>query len=130
VLASFDLSDAICLISGLDAIGVRHLSIALRTMESLGVARERLRVVVNRADSKVDLTPDDIERLLGVRVDAKIPSSALVARSINHGRLLWVEERRSEVAKSIEAFADRLIGQLTPELAVRSVGKHRRWKKG
>jgi pilus assembly protein CpaE len=130
VLASFDLSDAICLISGLDAIGVRHLSIALRTMESLGVARERLRIVVNRADSKVDLTPDDIERLLGVRVDAKVPSSALVARSINHGRLLWVEERRSAVAKSIEVFADRLIGQFTPESAVRSAGKHRRWKKG
>ena len=130
VLASFDLSDAICVITGLDAIGVRHLSIALRTMQNLGVARERLRVVVNRADSKVDLTPEDIERLLGVQVDAKIPSSALVAKSINHGRLLWVEERRSDVAKGIETFADRLIEQLTPEVAVRSGGKQRRWRKG
>jgi pilus assembly protein CpaE len=130
VLASFDLSDAICLISGLDAIGVRHLSIALRTMESIGVSKDRLRVVMNRADSKVDLTPDDVERLLAIRVDGKIPSSALVARSINHGKLLWVEERRSDVAKGIEAFADRLIGQLTPKLAESSAGKQRRWKKG
>jgi hypothetical protein len=53
-----------------------------------------------------------------------------VAKSINHGRLLWVEERRSDVAKGIETFADRLIEQLTPEVAVRSGGKQRRWRKG
>jgi len=130
VLSSFDLSDAICLISGLDAIGVRHLSIALRTMENLGVPSERLRIVVNRADSKVDLTTADIERLIGVRIDGKIPSSAMVARSINHGRLLWFEERRSDVAKGIEAFADRLIEQLTPEVAVQASGRRRRRRKG
>jgi hypothetical protein len=75
VLAALDLSDAICLVTGLDAIGVRHMSIAIQTLQNLGVGRERLHFVVNRADSKVDLTIQDIERLLEIHVDSRISES-------------------------------------------------------
>ena len=61
VLATFDLADDECLITGLDVIGVRHLSLAMATLQDLGVPKERLRVVLNRADSKVELVPADIE---------------------------------------------------------------------
>ena len=125
VLAALDLSDAICLVTGLDAIGVRHMSIAMQTLQNLGVGRDRLHFVVNRADSKVDLTIQDIERLLQIRVDSRIPSSPLVPRSINQGKLLWFDKRRSDVSKGVEAFADRLMAKLTPE-AVRTNGARRR----
>jgi pilus assembly protein CpaE len=113
VLAAFDASDVVCFITGLDVIGVRHLSLGLQTLETLGVPSDRYRVVLNRADSKVDLTPTEIERILGIRVDARIPSSALVPRSINHGRLLWFESPRSDVAKSIRDFAGALCRQFS-----------------
>jgi pilus assembly protein CpaE len=82
--------------------------------------------VVNRADSKVDLTIRDIERLLEIHVDSRIPSSPLVPRSINQGRLLWFDKRRSDVAKGVEALADRLVAKLTPESVVPTNGAHRR----
>ena len=126
VLAALDLSDAICLVTGLDAIGVRHMSIAIQTLQNLGVGRERLHFVVNRADSKVDLTIQDIERLLEIHVDSRIPSSPLVPRSINQGRLLWFDKRRSDVAKGVEALADRLMAKLTPQAVVPTNGAHRR----
>ena len=126
VLAALDLSDAICLVTGLDAIGVRHMSIAMQTLQNLGVGRDRLHFVVNRADSKVDLTIQDIERLLEIRVDSRIPSSPLVPRSINQGKLLWFDKRRSDVSKGVEAFADRLMAKLTPEPVVPTNGARRR----
>jgi len=128
VLAALDLSDAVCLVTTLDAIGVRHLSIAMQTLQSLGIPRNRLRFVVNGANSKVDLRVEDIERLIGVRMDGRIPSSPLVPRSINRGRLLWSDQRRSEVAKGVEAFADQLRATLTPELV--AANGHRRWRRG
>jgi pilus assembly protein CpaE len=128
VLAALDLSDVICLVSGLDAIGVRHMSIAMHTLQNLGVPRDRLRFVVNRADSKVDLTIEDIERLVGIRVDGRIPSSPLVAQSINRGRLLWLDQRRSDVAKGIQVFADRLRSAIAPEQVVPT--KRRVWARG
>jgi pilus assembly protein CpaE len=111
VLAAFDSSDLICVVSGLDVIGVRHMSLAMQTLESLGVPRERLRVILNRADSKVDLSPEDIERVLRLRVDVRIPSSALVPRSINRSKLLVFDEPRSPVAKSINAYAKVILAQ-------------------
>lgn len=111
VLAAFDASDVVCFITGLDVIGVRHLSLGIQTLETLGIPRERYRVVLNRADSKVDLTAAEIERILGIKVDARIPSSPLVPRSINHGRLVWFDSPRSDVAKSITQFAEALCRQ-------------------
>jgi pilus assembly protein CpaE len=131
VLAAFDLADTICLVSGLDAIGIRHLSLGMRTLDELGVPRSRLRVILNRADSKVDLTPDDVERLLSLKVDARIPSSQLVPRSINRAKLVWFEERRSDVAKAIESFADRLASEVMPEPNGQTNGTKRPfWKRG
>jgi pilus assembly protein CpaE len=115
VLATLEVSDIIILVAGLDVIGVRHMSLGVQTLESLGIPRDRFRIALNRADSKVDLKPDEIQRLLGLRIDARIPSSAAVPRSINHGKLLFVDDPRSDVARSIAAFADVLFVQLTPD---------------
>jgi pilus assembly protein CpaE len=111
VLSAFDLSDVICLVTGLDVIGVRHLSLGMQTLENLGVSRERFRIVLNRADSKVELAPSDIERVLRIKVDARIPSSALVPKSINRTRLLWLDQPRSTVAKSIGNLADKILAE-------------------
>jgi hypothetical protein len=48
-----------------------------------------------------------------------------VPRSINQGKLLWFDKRRSDVSKGVEAFADRLMAKLTPE-AVPTNGARRR----
>jgi pilus assembly protein CpaE len=112
VLSVFDMSDVICLITSLDVIGVRHMSLAMQTLENLGVPRERFRVVLNRADSKVELGSREIEKILEIKVDAFIPSSSLVPRSINRGRLLMLEEPRSAVARSIAGFAEKIVSDL------------------
>lgn len=104
------------------------MSIAMHTLANLGVPRDRLRFVINRADSKVDLTVEDIERLIGIRVDGRIPSSPLVAQSINRGRLLWLDQRRSDVAKGIQVFADRLRTSVAPDQVVST--KRRLWARG
>jgi pilus assembly protein CpaE len=125
VLSALDLSDAIALVTGLDAIGVRHLSIAMQTLQNLGIRRDRLQYVVNKVDSRLSLEIQDIERLLEIRVDGRIPSSPLVPRSINRGKLLWFEKRHSDVAKGIEAFADRLMAKLAPPAVDGSPGRPR-----
>ena len=101
VLAAFDLSDEVLMIATLDVVGVRHLSLDLQTMLSLGFPPERFRLVLNRADSKVGLSPADVDRVLNVKVDTFIPSSRLVPTSLNKGRPVVLEEPRSEVSRSV-----------------------------
>jgi pilus assembly protein CpaE len=106
-LVCFDLSDHVCLVAGLDVVGVKHLSKALDTLLAIGLPRDRFRVVLNRADSKVGLDAGDVERVMKIEVDAMIPSSRLVPVSLNKGVPVVLDEPSSEVASAVRALAER-----------------------
>ena len=109
-LVCFDLSDMICLVTALDVVGVKHLSKALDTLLTIGLPRDRFRVVLNRADSKVGLDASDVERVMKIQVDAMIPSSRAVPTSLNKGRPVVIDEPNSEVSQAIHQLAVRLTG--------------------
>jgi pilus assembly protein CpaE len=129
-LVCFDLSEVICLVTSLDVVGVKHLSKGLDTLLSIGLPRERFRVVLNRADSKVGLDASDVERVMKIQVDAMIPSSRLVPTSLNKGRPVVIDEPSSDVAVAVRQLAHRFvtvgepIGE--PEAADASRGKKRK----
>jgi pilus assembly protein CpaE len=110
-LVCFDLSDAICLVTPLDVVGVKHLSKALDTLLTIGLPRERFRVVLNRADSRVGLDSTDVERVMKVEVDTMIPSSRLVPTSLNKGRPVVIDEPGSDVSTAVRHLARRLTGE-------------------
>ena len=102
------------LVSGPDVVGLKHLSMAIQTLTTLGTPRERLRVVLNRADSRVGITPTDVERIMRIKPDVLVPSSALVPTSLNHGIPVVVEEPRSGVARALENLASTLVAEARP----------------
>jgi len=108
-LATFDLSDVIFLIAGLDIVGVRHLSSALRTLLSLGVPRDRFRFILNRVDSKVGLEAGEVERAMKLKIDALIPSSRQVPISLNRGRPVYLDDAKGPIARSIDAIAEKVV---------------------
>ena len=108
-LVCFDLSELICLITSLDVVGVKHLGKALDTLLQIGLPRDRFRVVLNRADSKVGLDSSDVERVMKVQVDAMIPSSRLVPTSLNKGRPVVLDEPSSEVSVSVRQLAGKFV---------------------
>jgi pilus assembly protein CpaE len=114
-LATFDLSEAICLVAMLDVVGVKHLSKALETLLTVGVPRERFRIVLNRADSRVGLDAQDVERVMKIQVDAMIPSSRLVPTCLNKGRPVVLEVANADVSDSIFRFASRFVAPIAKE---------------
>ena len=109
-LVCFDLSDLICLVTSLDVVGVKHLGKALDTLLTIGLPRERFRIVLNRADSKVGLDASDVERVMKIQVDAMIPSSRLVPMSLNKGRPVVLDEPSSEVSVAVRQVAGKFVG--------------------
>ncbi len=109
VLVALEESDHVCLLASLDVVGIKHLSKALDTLSSIGIPQDKLHIVLNRADSKVGLDPHDVEKVLKITVDSMIPSSRLVPASLNQGHPVYLQEPPSEVAKSIDRLADRLL---------------------
>jgi pilus assembly protein CpaE len=106
MLAAIDVSDEIVLVGSMDVPSIKNLKLAISTMVQLGHPREQLRIVLNRADSKVGLRAGEVEKSLGVQIDVQIPSSRDVPLSINQGTPLAVSRPRSPVVQAIGALAD------------------------
>ena len=123
VLGAFDESDALVMLATLDVPSIKNLKLTLQTMELLHFPKNRIRVVVNRADSKVGLRLPDVEKLLSAPVDATIPSSRSVPLSVNKGSPIMLEEPKGPVAESVRRVA-ALVTE--PEPASRAKQKQRR----
>jgi pilus assembly protein CpaE len=105
VLAAFDESDWLVMLATLDVPSIKNLKLTLQTMELLHFPRGRIRVVVNRADSKVGLRMPDVEKLLSLPVDTTIPSSRSVPLSVNKGSPIMLEEPKGPVADAVRRVA-------------------------
>jgi pilus assembly protein CpaE len=123
VLGAFDESDVLVMLATLDVPSIKNLKLTLQTMELLHFPKNRIRVVVNRADSKVGLRLPDVEKLLSAPVNATIPSSRSVPLSVNKGSPIMLEEPKGPVAESIRRVA-ALVTE--PEPASRARHKQRR----
>ena len=60
VITSIDSSSDICLVGMLDSLSLKNTKLGLETLELMGYAEERTRLVLNRADSRVGITPADV----------------------------------------------------------------------
>ena len=113
VLAALDESDESVLITSMDVPSIKNLKLSLQTLELLGFGRDRIRLILNRADSKVGLRVQEVEKTLGTRIDVSIPSSREVPLSINRGTPLILEDPKSPVVASIQKLVE-IIGAGMP----------------
>lgn len=110
-LAAFDASDQLALVTTLDIPALKNLKLTLETLELLGYARERWSLVLNRADSKVGLAVDDVQKTLRTSIAAQIPSSRAVPAAINRGVTLVHDAPNHAVSVAVRDFARQLLTQ-------------------
>ncbi|MGB5756647.1 MAG: P-loop NTPase [Acidimicrobiales bacterium] len=109
VLSVIEDSDEILLVAGLDIPNIKNVKIGLSTLQMLNVPKERLHLVLNRADSKVKLNVSEVERTLGVVAAAHVPSDVVVPISVNKGSPVVISAPKSGVARAFEELAVRFL---------------------
>ncbi|MHB8842339.1 MAG: AAA family ATPase [Candidatus Aquicultor sp.] len=106
-LTALDESDLIYLIATMDMPSIKNIKLAIQTLKQLGYPSEIVKFVLNRADSKVWLEIDEVEKTLDVKAVARIPSDRVIPRSVNKGVPVVIEQPKSAVAKSIVGLAEK-----------------------
>ena len=109
VLAAFDRSDVVALLATLDIPALKNLKLTLETLELIGFPRDRLKIVLNRSDSKVGLALSEVEKTLKAPIVAQIPSSRDVPASTNRGVAIVSDEPKNPVSLAIRAFIDEYV---------------------
>ena len=106
VLALLEESDDILLISGMDIPNIKNVKLGLQTLRLLNIPVSKLKLVLNRANSKVKLDVGEVERTLQIKADSLVPSDIIVPQSVNKGVPAVLDAPRSGVSKSMEQLAE------------------------
>jgi pilus assembly protein CpaE len=105
VIASIDVSTYVCVVGMLDALSLKNTRLGIETLELMGYESERIRIVLNRANTSVGITRNDVVSILGRTPDILVPSHRDIARSVNEGVPLVLSQKRSEASRAFEALA-------------------------
>jgi len=109
-------ADQVITVVDMDLPSVKNAKVVLDSLRQLGFDMDRIRLVVNRSNSKARLDVDELERSLGLRVGGSIPSDRLVPQSVNEGIPVLALSPRSKVARAFHALAESLDPEATREL--------------
>ena len=106
VLGLIEASDDVLLVAGMDIPNIKNVKIGLQTLRLLNIPLSKLKLILNRANSKVKLDVGEVERTLGIKADILVPSDVVVPQSVNRGTPVVLDAPKSGVAKSLEGLAD------------------------
>jgi len=123
VLTAMDVSSQLVLLTTPDVTALKSLRVTLDMLDMLSYPRQIRSVVVNRADSKVGLSIDHVQKVVRCEIAAQVPSSRAVPISVNKGVPVALDSPGHPVSQAVAKFAQQRL--LAPSTARRSEGRVR-----
>jgi pilus assembly protein CpaE len=109
MLATLDRTDELLLVCGLEVPTIKNVRLSLQTLELLSFPPNRIRVVLNRANSNVGLKRSEVEAALEAKVAFEMPSDRAVPVSVNRGQPAVISEPGSDFARAIKEMAATIV---------------------
>ncbi|HEX5469068.1 MAG TPA: AAA family ATPase [Gaiellaceae bacterium] len=108
MLATLDRTDELLLVCGLDVPTLKNVRLSLQTLELLAFPQNRIRLVLNRANSKVGMKPGEVEGALEVKVRFELPSDGKVPLAVNRGTPLVLADDKADFSRAMREMAKGL----------------------
>ena len=105
MLATLDRTDELLVLCGLDVPTLKNVRLALQTLELLSFPMNRVRFVLNRANTKVGLSKREVESALKVEINAEVPSDRAVPVAVNQGNPVVLADPGSDFSKALMSLA-------------------------
>jgi pilus assembly protein CpaE len=118
VLNLLEITDDILLVAGMDIPNIKNVKLGLQTLRLLNTPMTKIKLILNRANSKVKLDVGEVERALQVKADVLIPSDIVVPQSVNKGVPAVLDAPKSGVARAMQQLAEQ-IAAASPASAAR-----------
>jgi pilus assembly protein CpaE len=108
MLATLDRTDELLLLCGLDVPTIKNVRLSLQTLELLSFPTERIRVVLNRANTNVGMKRGEVEAALEQGVRFEIPSDRAVPLAVNRGNPAVVSDPKADFSRAVREMAKAL----------------------
>jgi pilus assembly protein CpaE len=114
MLATLDRTNDLLLVCGMDVPTVKNVRLGLQTLELLSFPADRVKVVLNRANSNVGIKRGEVERALEAKIRFDLPSDRAVPLGVNRGNPAVLGAESSDFSKAIRHVAKELLAADAP----------------
>ena len=115
-LAILDIADTVLTMLSLEITSIKNIRLFLEVAEQLGYGADKIRLVLNRADSSLGIRVADVEHSIGRRVDHTIVSDGRsVVYALNRGVPFFLSNREAQVSQDILRLASAVAGPRTAD---------------
>jgi pilus assembly protein CpaE len=114
MLATLDRTGDLLLVCGMDVPTIKNVRLSLQTLELLSFPSERIRVVLNRANSNVGINRGEVDRALETKVQFDLPSDRAVPLAVNRGTPVVLSDGGADFSRAMEKVARELLASDQP----------------
>ncbi len=122
-LAILDAADMILTMLSLEITSIKNMRLFLEVAEQLGY-ENKVRLILNRADSALGIRVADVEHSIGRKVDETIVSDGRsVVYALNRGVPFFLSNREAQVSQDILRLAQSVFGEKSQVAATEDKAK-------
>ena len=110
VIATIDASTDLVMVGMLDSLSLKNTKLGLETLDLMGYDKAKIRLVLNRAHSRVGISQSDVIAVLGREPDIFVPSDREIPRAVNEGVPIVLARPESESSAAFRDLADLYAG--------------------
>ncbi len=109
ILVALEWAEKILLVGSMDLPTLKNMKLSFSTMDLMEYPAEKLRVVMNRADSRVGLDMEAVEKHLGQSVWCSISSSIEVPKALNSGEVVLLSRPDTRVGRELGSLVGQFV---------------------
>ena len=109
MLATLDQTDDLLLVCGLEVPTIKNVRLSLQTLQLLSFPTERVRVVLNRANSNVGMKKGEVEAALESKIRFEVPSDRVVPLAVNRSNPAVLSDPKSDFGRAVREMAKTLL---------------------
>ena len=111
-LSILDSADVILTMLSLEITSIKNMRLFLEVADQLGYEHDKVKLVLNRADSSLGIRVADVESSIGRKVDHTIVSDGRsVVYALNRGVPFFLSNREAQVSQDILRLAQAVAGE-------------------
>ena len=115
-LAILDVADTVLTVLSLEITSIKNMRLFLEVADQLGYEQNKVKLVLNRADSSLGIRVTDVENSIGRKVDHTIVSDGRsVVYALNRGVPFFLSNREAQVSQDILRLAASVAGERASE---------------
>jgi pilus assembly protein CpaE len=128
VIASIDMSTHIAMVGMLDTLSLKNTKLGLETLDLMGYSSHAVTLILNRSDSRVGITNDDVSAVVGRVPQIRIPSDRAVPRSINEGEPIFLSQPKTAAARAFRELAEIYVHERQEALPQQPARRQSLWR--